>query len=162
MNKEHHRQDDNATRLTSLKKVYGKIWPVVSLLICLSCLSSCHYSKPIRDTERLSDKSKDSLEYLYKRHYTWNTNLELMADSAVLEYLPIKDKYLTLHKGDRVVVAEFSVHPTDSVDSIWVKLAHTQDEQAWIRETDMKRDFVPTDSISQAIHLSATRTLLIL
>lgn len=51
------------------------------------------------------------------------------------------------------VVAEFAVHPVDSVDSIWVKLAHTQDEQGWIREVELKRSFVPTDSISQAIHL---------
>lgn len=55
--------------------------------------------------------------------------------------------------GDRVVVAEFAVHPADSVDSVWVKLAHTQDEQGWIREVELKRSFVPTDSISQAIHL---------
>ena len=50
-------------------------------------------------------------------------------------------------------MAEFAVHPADSVDSVWVKLAHTQDEQGWVREKELKKSFVPTDSISQAIHL---------
>ena len=69
-----------------------------------------------------------------------------------MECLPIKDTYIALYKGDRVVVAEFAIHPADSVDSVWVKLAHTQEEQGWIRETELKESFVPTDSISQAIH----------
>ena len=38
----------------------------------------------------------------------------------------LKDTFIQLNKGDRVVVAEFAVHPADSVDSVWVKLAHTQ------------------------------------
>ena len=51
------------------------------------------------------------------------------------------------------MVAEFAIHPADSVDSVWVKLAHSQEVQGWIREKDMMRAFVPTDSISQAIYL---------
>lgn len=50
-------------------------------------------------------------------------------------------------------MAEFAIHPTDSVDSVWVKLAHSQEVQGWLREKDMIRAFVPTDSISQAIYL---------
>ena len=52
---------------------------------------------------------------------------------------PDKDTFIQLNRGDRVVVAEFAVHPADSVDSIWVKLAHTQDEQGWIREKELKK-----------------------
>ena len=126
---------------------------VVSLLLCLFFLSSCHYARPNLSSEEMPQKTKDSLNYLYERHYTWNTNLELTADSILLECLPIKDTYINLYRGDRVVVAEFAVHPADSVDSVWVKLAHTQDEQGLIREVELKRSFVPTDSISQAIHL---------
>lgn len=121
--------------------------------VVLVFLSSCHYARPNLSSEEMPQKTKDSLNYLYERHYTWNTNLELTADSILLECLPIKDTYINLYRGDRVVVAEFAVHPADSVDSVWVKLAHTQDEQGWIREVELKRSFVPTDSISQAIHL---------
>ena len=112
---------------------------VVSLLLCLFFLSSCHYARPNLSSEEMPQKTKDSLNYLYERHYTWNTNLELTADSILLECLPIKDTYINLYRGDRVVVAEFAVHPADSVDSVWVKLAHTQDEQGWIREVELKR-----------------------
>lgn len=125
---------------------------VVGLLLCVLCFSSCFYSRPDLSSEEMPQKIKDSLNYLYERHYTWNANLEVATDSSVLECLPIKEKYITLYKGDRVVVAEFAVHPADSVDSVWVKLAHTQDEQGWIRETELKKTFAPTDSISQAIH----------
>ncbi|KAA4261967.1 zinc ribbon domain-containing protein, partial [Bacteroides ovatus] len=126
---------------------------VMGLLLCLFLLSSCYYKTPALDSEELSKKTKDSLTYLYERHYTWNTNLEVVDDSISLECLPIKDTFIQLNRGDRVVVAEFAVHPAASVDSIWVKLAHTQDEQGWIREKELKKSFAPTDSISQAIHL---------
>ena len=137
----------------SVFSAFSVVKSVMSLLLCLFLLSSCYYKTPALDSEELSKKTKDSLTYLYERHYTWNTNLEVVDDSISLECLPIKDTFIQLNRGDRVVVAEFAVHPADSVDSIWVKLAHTQDEQGWIREKELKKSFAPTDSISQAIHL---------
>lgn len=104
------------------------------ILMLIISLSSCHYPRPNLEDENLEQRVRDSLTYLYERHYTWDANLEVRADSVPLELLPVKDAYYMLHKGDRVVVAEFAVHPTDSVDSIWVKLAHSQDVQGWLRE----------------------------
>ena len=127
------------------------VW--VFLLFFSLMAASCHYSRPNLEDESLSADTRDSLAYLFERHYTWNTNLEVRADSVNLACLPVKDCYNMLHKGDKVVVAEFAVHPTDSVDSIWVKLAHSQEIQGWLRESEMMRAFVPTDSISQAIYL---------
>ena len=127
-----------------------------SLLFCIlyfSCfiaLVSCHYSRPNLEDEHLSKETRDSLAYLFERHYTWNTNLEVLADSVNLACLPVKDCYNMLYRGDRVVVAEFAIHPADSVDSVWVKLAHSQEVQGWLRESEMMHAFVPTDSISQA------------
>ena len=122
-------------------------------LFFLLLLSSCHYPRIALDSEELTGRQRDSLACLYKYNYAWNTNLELRTDSVELACLPVKDSYKTLHKGDRVVVAEFAIHPADSVDSVWVKLAHTQEVQGWLRQSDMKRAFAPTDSISQAIYL---------
>lgn len=127
------------------------------LIICnfllLAILVSCHYPRPELDAEEMSREQRDSLTYLFERHYTWDTNLEVHADSVNLACLPVKDCYNMLYRGDRVVVAEFAIHPADSVDSVWVKLAHSQEIQGWLRESEMMRAFVPTDSISQAIHL---------
>ena len=121
--------------------------------VVMVLLASCRYSLPDLPAEGMSRKTKDSLTYLSKYHYTWNTNLEVLDDSVRLEYLPLKDAYVNLYKGDRVVVSEFSVHPQDSVDSIWVKVAHSQEVQGWVRNKELVRSFVPTDSISQFIHL---------
>ncbi len=123
------------------------------LLVCCVCLVSCYYPQPHLTDKKVSAKTKDSLSYLYQRHYTYNSNLQVISDSVTIASLPVKDRYYTLHYGDRVVVAEFAIHPKDSVDTVWVKLAHTQDIQGWIRQTDLKQAFVPTDSISQFIYL---------
>ena len=121
--------------------------------LCFIALVSCHYSRPNLEDEHLSKETRDSLTYLFERHYTWNTNLEVLADSVNLACLPVKDCYNMLYRGDRVVVAEFAIHPADSVDSVWVKLAHSQEVRGWLRESEMMHAFVPTDSISQAIYL---------
>ena len=121
--------------------------------LCFIALVSCHYSRPNLEDKHLSKETRDSLTYLFERHYTWNTNLEVLADSVNLACLPVKDCYNMLYRGDRVVVAEFAIHPADSVDSVWVKLAHSQEVQGWLRESEMMHAFVPTDSISQAIYL---------
>lgn len=127
----------------------------ISLLTAMLCglLTSCHYRQPNFKDKDMCQSARDSLTYLYERHYTWNTNLMVQADSVDLERLPVKGSYCRLYQGDRVVVAEFAIHPADSIDSIWVKLAHTQEMQGWLRECDVLRHFVPTDSISQAIYI---------
>ena len=130
---------------------YGKLLCV--LWVFLFALSSCHYTQPDWANELLTKDARDSLKYLYERHYTWNANLLVRADSVRLETWPVKGRYDWLSKGDRVVVAEFAIQPADSVDSVWVKLAHSEQVQGWIHECDLIRDFVPDDSISEAIYL---------
>lgn len=63
--------------------------------------SSCHYPRPDLEDGKLGAKTRDSLAYLYERHYTWNTNLEVQEDSVTIACLPVKDCYNTLYKGDR-------------------------------------------------------------
>lgn len=79
-------------------------------------------------------------------------NLELCSDSVSLKLLPLKDS-VCVYKGEQVVVAEFDVHPADSIDSLWVKLAHSEEVQGWIRQTELDDHFVPTDIISRFMHL---------
>ena len=126
---------------------------VYMLLAFVLSLSSCHYPQPDLADESLTKDARDSLKYLYERHYTWNANLLVRVDSVDLEAWPVKGRYNRVYKGDRVVVAEFAIHPADSVDSVWVKLAHSEQVQGWIQECDLIRDFVPDDSISEAIFL---------
>ena len=113
---------------------------LASLLLIVLGLMSCHYPRPEAGEEAYSVVQK-------------NANLELYADSAVLELLPIKDTYISLYKGAQVVVAELDIHSEDSVDSVWVKVAHSQKAQGWLRQSELTSSFVPVNSISQAIHL---------
>lgn len=131
------------------------IWfGMVVLVIATAAFTGCHYTKlSFSSEDSIPEKTRDSLAYLYEHNYTLGTNLLVATDSVKMACLPVKDLFVTLHRDDRVVVAEFDMHPTDSVDSVWVRLAHAQDVQGWVRETEMKELFVPTDSISQAIHL---------
>ncbi|WP_321479109.1 hypothetical protein [uncultured Bacteroides sp.] len=114
---------------------------LLMFFLLLIGLSSCHYP---RGADEISPLKK-------------NTNLEVYSDSVKLECLPIKNSYVILPQGASVVVAELAIHPKDSIDSVWVKVAHSQEVQGWIRQKDLINSFVPTDSISQFIHLfSAT------
>ncbi|MDR3118618.1 MAG: hypothetical protein LBU44_04260 [Mediterranea sp.] len=101
-------------------------------------LVSCHHPRPRTVSHPVVHK---------------NANLELYADSVTLELLPIKGTYVSLYKGAQVVVAEFAIHAGDSVDSVWVKVAHSQDVQGWLREGELTAAFVPINDISQFIHL---------
>ena len=109
---------------------------LLGLLVLLLLLVSCRYPREEGQISALKE----------------NTNLEVFTDSVALERLPVKNSFTYLHKGDRVVVAELNVHATDSVDSIWVKVAHSQEVQGWIRQSELVKNFVPSDSISQFIH----------
>ena len=132
---------------------YGS-WVLWGGVLCLMfLLASCRYTPPECSGEEMDQRARDSVAYLFEHHYTWNTNLVLQTDSVQLMALPLKESYSTLYEGDRVVVADMDVHPNDTVDSVWVKLAHSQEVQGWLRECEMKRAFVPADSISQAIYL---------
>lgn len=145
----HHRVTQGSTEFNLGKLCIALCGFVISVLL----FGACYYPRPDLTVEGMSDKTKDSLTYLSEHHYTYNTNFEVQADSVVLERLPLKDSFFSLYQGDRVVVAEFAIHPADSVDSVWVKLAHSQEAQGWIREKDLVHSFVPTDSISQFIYL---------
>ena len=84
---------------------------------------------------------------------TPNTNLIFTGDSILLELLPVKDTYVSLHKGDQVVVAEVAIYPEEGIDSIQVKIAHDQEVQGWIPQRLLIHSFISTDSISQIISL---------
>jgi len=112
---------------------------------------SCQYAQPNVDKEEISQKTKDSLTSLYKYHYTLNKNFEVWSDTVKLAQLPFKDKFVTINKGDRVVVAEFMIQPSDTVDSVWVKVARDQNTQGWVHESTVVDNFVPVDLESQAI-----------
>ena len=83
--------------------------------------------------------------------YALNSNFQIEADTLWLHVLPFMDT-VPLLRGDEVVVAEFDVHPQDSVDSVWVKVARDQETIGWIQEHRLLDNIVPVDPISRFIH----------
>ena len=118
------------------------------LIPLLALLAACHY-RPMYIPE--SGEEGDSAR-INTRAYALNSNFQVEADTLWLHVLPFMDT-VALVQGDEVVVAEFDVHPQDSVDSVWVKVARDQETIGWIQERRLLENIVPVDPISRFIHL---------
>ena len=143
----------NTAILTRFSTRFAQLPATCCLLLYLFLAVSCHYAQPNLQEFKLSKSRRDSAACLHQHHFTLGYNMELYTDSIRLSNLPFKDRYVTLKKGEVVVVAEIAVHPTDSIDPLWIKLAASEKSQGWIRSNEMRQAFVPDDSISKAIHL---------
>lgn len=121
---------------------------LIPFLFLLALLVACHY-RPMYIPE--SGEEGDSAR-INTRAYALNSNFQVEADTLWLHMLPFMDT-VALVQGDEVVVAEFDVHPQDSVDSVWVKVARDQETIGWIQERRLLENIVPVDPISRFIHL---------
>ena len=121
---------------------------LIPFLFLLALLAACHY-RPMYIPE--SGEEGDSAR-INTRAYALNSNFQVEADTVWLHMLPFMDT-VALVQGDEVVVAEFDVHPQDSVDSVWVKVARDQETIGWIQERRLLENIVPVDPISRFIHL---------
>lgn len=121
---------------------------LIPFLFLLALLAACHY-RPMYIPE--SGEEGDSAR-INTRAYALNSNFQVEADTLWLHELPFMDT-VALVQGDEVVVAEFDVHPQDSVDSVWVKVARDQETIGWIQERRLLENIVPVDPISRFIHL---------
>lgn len=136
-----------------------RISPIlIILLFILPAVASCHY--PAETSSETH--SQDSLHAQHERPYTLSSNFKVTTDTLWLLKLPFTDS-VPVKKGDELVVAEFSVHPKDSVDSLWVKVARDQETIGWIQEKKLLDGIVPVDPISQCINFfSNSHTLIFL
>ena len=114
-------------------------------------VTACYYRPFALPDESSTESERDSLTTIGTRCYALNSNFEVLADTLWLHQLPFRDT-VSVTRGDLLVVAEFAVHPKDSVDSVWVKVARDQKTIGWIRERQLLNNIVPNDPISQCIH----------
>lgn len=102
----------------------------------------------------LTPQQKDSLVFRLTHHYTINYNFLVKADSMMLtprEGDIIQDTCY-VKNGDLIAVAEIKTIPGDSIDSIWVKVAHDQFTMGWIPEHKLLEGAIPNDEISELLH----------
>lgn len=111
------------------------IYPLLALL-----LTACYRPAPT---------APDVVTY-----YAVNYNFIIKTDSIAIvcqqpDELPFDS--VTLHRGERVVVADFIIMPQDTIDSVWVMIARDQQSMGWIREAHMLPIVTPDEPISQCI-----------
>ena len=110
----------------------------------------------------LSPQQMDSLEFRLTHHYSENFNFQVKADSLIL--IPREGDLITdtchVYRGDIVAVASIKTIHTDSIDSVWVKVASSQRIMGWIPEGDLLKGAIPDDAISQLLNtLSDSRAI---
>lgn len=95
-------------------------------------------------------------------HYNQNFNFMVASDSMSLFEFPdtITDS-TKVYRGDQLVVAEIKSIPTDTIDSVWVKLARDQMSQGWTRECVLLKNVSPDDPISRFIDIFSDNHILL-
>ena len=132
-------------------------------LVALLLTGCYNHGQRTPDAWDLTEQQLDSISFSTTHHYTQNYNFVVTTSS-----LPLADNlpdmaFDTMYvvRGERVVVAEITTVPTDSIDSVWVKVARDQVTQGWIRESELLKGVSPDDPISQFIDLFSNTHLLI-
>ena len=148
----------------------------------LSFSVACYNRGPITpDAWNLTEQQLDSISFYTTHHYTQNYNFIVTSDSLVVfaqqpEAMPIPEVFSSLHgaadsslftlhsslfKGERIVVADIMTVPSDTIDSIWVKVARDQLTFGWIHENELLAKVSPDDPISQFIDFFSDVHLLV-
>ena len=145
-------------------------------------LVSCYNKGPITsDAWDLTKQQLDSISFYTTHHYTQNFNFVVTGDSlvvvaqqpeemAVPEVVSIeieaigkewqKDS-ITLRRNEHIVVADIKTVPSDTIDSVWVKVARDQLTFGWIHESELLAKVSPDDPISQFIDFFSDAHLLV-
>ena len=143
---------------------------------------SCYNRGPITpDAWNLTEQQLDSISFYTTHHYTQNYNFIVTGDSLVvvaqepgamaipdvvstlnsnLSPLTSLDS-ITLRRNERIVVADIMTVASDTIDSVWVKVARDQLTFGWIHEKELLAKVSPDDPISQFIDLFSNVHLLV-
>ena len=139
---------------------------------------SCYNRGPITpDAWNLTEQQLDSISFYTTHHYTQNYNFVVTGDSLVVvaqepgamsipDVVSVLNSHIsldsiTLRKYERIVVADIMTVPSDTVDSVWVKVARDQLTFGWIHENELLAKVSPDDPISQFIDLFSDVHLLV-
>ena len=123
---------------------------LVSLSSCL-LLTSCYHKKPL--TERY-----------YGENYNFivrTDSIEMISSQPEEEVSNMPTDTIVFYKDEQLVVVDFRIMPQDSIDSVWVQVAHDQFTFGWTRESTLLPNVDPDDPISQFISTFSNRHLLI-
>ena len=144
---------------------------LLALVLTALMAAACYYPTPPPDDGwTVGDGSLDTTAFVRHHHYGPNFNFKVTADT--LSLAPCRPGTARLdswadtavvRRGDKIVVADIALVPSDTTDSVWLKLARDQTTMGWTSERRLVEAAVPDDPISQFIHtFSGSRTRLAL
>ena len=128
------------------------------LLSMVLMLSGCYYDGILRcPVIGCSEEQSDSnLLQSFSPSYTLDYNFVVTSDSMLLLdgiAGSVEGDTVVFYRGDRAVVADIQTVVSDSVDSVWVKLARDYSSQGWCHESYMLTCVSPDDPISLFIDM---------
>jgi len=144
--------------------LYYLFFSVATLSLC-ACYNK---GQQTPDAIDITEAQLDSISFFSTHHYTENFNFFVHADSFHMiaqhpaewvSEMPVDT--LTVFRGDRLVVADITIMPADSIDSVWVKVARDQLTLGWIHENELLPCVSPDDTISRFIDFFSDSHLLI-
>ena len=145
------------------------LWTIFSVQL-VALLAGC-YSRPSNKPDAFvspAEHQLDSLSFQSTHHYTLNYNFLVSADSLELLSQQPEEKMsdmltdtFSVYKHEHLVVADIRMIPTDSIDSVWVEVANAQMVFGWAHESELLKNVVPDDPISQFISVFSDIHLLV-
>ncbi len=152
----------------------SKVTLLLSLLLTCLLNTACYYSHPnkVDHWTAASEGAVDSVNFYINHHYWTGYNFQATDSLNVLtapplqglpDYGAIINDTIKINSGDQLVVARIMYVPSDSTDSVWVKVARDQLSQGWIHEKALLTNVVPDDPISKFIYyFSDSRSIYVL
>lgn len=164
------------------RRLIGLSFIIYHLFFCVACYNQGPLTP---DAWNLTEQQLDSISFYTTHHYTQGYNFVVSRDSLRIleqqsEMMPVPDiltseftngdetmpllslvDSVKLLRHERIVVADIRTVPSDSIDSVWVKVARDQLTQGWIRESELLKAVSPDDPISQFIDFFSDAHLLI-
>lgn len=133
-------------------------------------LTSCYRQEAeTSDAWIVTEEQMDSISFYTTHHYTQNYNFLVTADtlwlivqqpSEVLSDMMVDS--VAVVSDDRLVVADIMTMSSDTIDSVWVRVARDQETIGWIHEQEMLPGVAPDNPISQFITFFSDTHLLIM
>jgi len=146
-----------------MMNVCSRLWLAATGLLLLVLTSCYNHGQQTPDAWDLTEQQLDSISFSTTHHYTQNYNFLVTTASLPLSDDLADRAFDTLYvvRGERIVVADIEYVPTDTIDSVWVKVARDQITQGWIRESELLTGVSPDDPISQFIDFFSDAHLLL-
>lgn len=149
-----------------------KTFKIFIYIMAITILSGC-YNKSYNDRKNESGINdsislNDSVKFYNTHHYGIGYNFIVRSDSLLLiaqqpeEHVSqlVTDTFCVMH-NQQIAVSDIRTIPQDSIDSIWIQVITEEGRIGWGHETDIQRNVMPTDPISQFIMLFSDTHLII-